>query len=162
MTWSRSLADCTPEVADGTLKLQANFFARFAPWQLVVTRTAVSLDVQQAIWLQGRSSTDAVNAARVAAGLWKISDGENHKVTWTDPEKSLHVIIPGTRDKAQAVDLAIAIDPDGPDGPLKPKIDWLNGRYPAMAVMAESLGFEAGINFRPNPDPGHLQIRRSS
>ena len=160
--FSRSLDDCTPEVAAGTLKLQARFAARFTPWQLVITRTAVSLDVQKAIYQQGRADLGTVNAARTAAGLWVITADENHEVSWTAPERSLHVLLPGKRDKSEAVDLAIAIDPDGPLGPLKPRIDWKNGRYGAMAVMAVALGFEAGYDFKPTPDPGHLQIRRAA
>ena len=159
--FSRSWDDCTPEVAEAGRKLQERFSARFAPWQLVVTRTAVSLDVQRAIHMQGRADLGAVNAARTAAGLWIITAAENHEVTWTAPERSLHVILHGIREKSEAVDLAIAIDPDGPLGPLKPRIDWKNGRYPAMAVMAEALGFQAGLRF-PKPDPGHLQIRRAA
>ena len=159
--FSRAWDTCTPEVAEAGRKLQENFFVRFAPWQLVITRTAVSLDVQEAIEMQGRFPLARVNEARLAAGLWPILPAENHMVTWTAPRKSLHVVGSGIRDLSEAVDLAIAIDPDGPLGPLKPRIDWKNNRYPAMAVLAEALGFQAGINFHPS-DPGHLQMRRTA
>ena len=156
--WSRNLKDVTSPLATATLTLQRDFFKRFAPWQLVVTRTAVSLDVQEAIHLQGRADLKTVNAARAAAGLWPITAAENHEVSWCAPMKSLHVVGPGIRALAEAVDLAIAIDPDGPTGPLKPVIDWKNGRYAAMALMAKLLGCEAGYDFSPR-DPGHIQMR---
>lgn len=163
--WSRSLTDCTPELADLAATLRREFERKRVPFFLGISRTAVSLDVQEAIRMQGRETLSVVNAKRQKSGLWLITPKENVEVTWTDPRSSLHVVAPGLRDKAEAVDFMVMTDPDGP-GPLKPIVAPEDeGQYRYMGALAVRMGLEWGGNFRnaagkPRPDWGHVQLRK--
>ena len=159
MTWSRSLNDATPELASRCLVLERQFYRDRAPLAICWTRTLVTLDVQHAIWLQGRAATDVVNATREMLGLGKITDAQNVVVTWTAPEKSKHLA--GPDGKAWAADAGIGVDPDGPNGPLKVQIAYKDlGPYQHMGALAKALGLQWGGDFRPKPDSCHVQMPR--
>lgn len=151
---SRLLSDAVPELATACRELMATYARRFAPWHLVVTSVWRSPLVQEALYAQGRvQSKTELNAIRDRAGLPPIYDeDEAHRVvTWT--RASNH-----TRTPARAVDFAVAIDPDGPSGPLKPRIDWDDERrYRQMGELAESLGLVWGGRWE-RPDMCHVEI----
>ena len=151
---SRLLSDAAPELAIACREVMAVYARRFAPWHLIVTSVWRSPLVQEALYAQGRvQSKTELNAIRDRAGLPPIYDeDEAHRVvTWT--RASNH-----TRTPARAVDFAVAIDPDGPAGPLKPRIDWDDERrYRQMGEIAESLGLVWGGRWK-RPDLCHVEL----
>ena len=138
---SRLLSTADPKLAQLATELMASYAKRFGPWQLIITNVSRSPLEQEALYAQGRvESKMELNAIRERAGLQPIySEKEAHrKVTWT--RNSRHNMVP-----SHAVDFAVALDPDGPDGPLKPVIDWEDiGRYEAMGELAKELGLVWG------------------
>jgi len=125
-------------------------------WRLLITCTHRTPAEQDAIWLQGRADLEAVNAARARVGLGSIEAAENRKVTWT--RASQHTVKP-----ARAVDLAVAFDPDGVAGKVKPAIEWDDERrYRKMGRMAERLGLVWGGSWERNPDLCHVELRRTA
>ena len=158
MSNSRSLSAADPYVAERCRLLQEEFARRFAPWCLVITSVARDAAVQEALYAQGRvASKMELNALRERAGLAPIHDeAEAHRVvTWVRTSK--HNRVP-----SEAVDLAVALDPDGPDGPIKPRIDWEDiSRYEAMGEIAKRLGLVWGGDWR-KPDYCHVEKPRES
>lgn len=155
MIQSRSLSDAAPLLAEKCLLLQEEFSRRFAPWCLVRTSVWRSPAVQEALYCQGRVSKLELNAVRERAGLPPIYDDveAGRIVTWL--RNSRHNQTP-----SQAVDFAVALDPDGPDGPLKPRIDWLTvARYEAMGEIAKRLGLVWGGDWTKR-DLCHVELPR--
>lgn len=147
---SREITACATELQSKANDLISQFWKRFAPWYLLPVFTQRTQATQTALYAQGRMSLSDVNALRYKADLPPITAEENaRKVTWTT--NSRHCIFP-----SEAIDFAIAIDPDGPTGPLKPKIDWEDeSRYKAMGALAEELGLVWGGRWG---DPGHVEL----
>ncbi|MBK9968684.1 MAG: M15 family metallopeptidase [Holophagales bacterium] len=158
MTSSRSLSDADPWLAETVLLLQEEFSRRFAPFSLLITCVRRSQLVHDALWLQGRSDAKTINAARLRAGMPPLTSEKEirSEVTWTRSTK--HCAVPF----ALAVDLAVSVDPDGPEGPLKPVIEWNDiPRYEAMGVIAKKLGLVWGGDWR-KPDYCHVEKPRFS
>lgn len=156
MNESRSLSAAVPDLADKCLLLQEEFARRFAPWCLVITSVWRSSAYQEALYCQGRVSKIELNAVRARAGLPPIYDDDEaaRVVTWLRASKHM-------RTPSEAVDLAVAIDPDGPDGPAKPRIDWKDeARYEAMGEIAKGLGLIWGGDWRKR-DLCHVELPRS-
>jgi hypothetical protein len=153
VTASRSLSDAHPLLADKVRTLQAQYAKRFAPWHLIVTSVWRSPLVQEALYAQGRVSKMELNAVRHRAGLPPIySDDEAARIV-TRTRSSRH-----NRTPSEAVDLAVAIDPDGDAGPMKPRIDWQTAsRYEAMGELAERLGLVWGGRWRMR-DLCHVEL----
>lgn len=150
---SRSLADAHPLLADKVRTLQAQYAKRFAPWCLVITSVWRSPLEQEALYCQGRVPRMELNAVREKAGMAPIYDEDEAAriVTWT--RNSRH-----NRTPSEAVDLAVALDPDGPAGPLKPRIDWHTAsRYEAMGTLAEALGLVWGGSWKRR-DLCHVEL----
>lgn len=152
---SRSLSDAHPALAEKVLLLREDFARRQAPWSLVVTSVWRDPRYQDALYAQGRATPMEVNAYRTLIGLPRLSDEDAARVvTWTRESKH-------TRRPSEAVDLAVALDPDG-DGPSKPRIDWQDeGRYRAMGAIAEKLGLVWGGSWRKR-DLCHVELPRQS
>lgn len=159
MLQSRSLADADPRLAEKCLALQKEFARRFAPWCLVITSVWRSPLVQEALYAQGRvASRMELNAIREKAGLAPIYSDEEAARIVTKSRSSKH-----NRTPSEAVDFAVALDPDGPDGPIKPRIDWKDeARYEAMGEIAKRRGLVWGGDWRmrdlchvelPKPEP---------
>lgn len=141
---SRSLDDATPLLAEKCRLLEADFARRFFPWLLIRTSVWRSPAVQEALYCQGRVPRLELNAVRERAGLPPIYDEEEAAriVTWTRASKH-------NRMPSEAVDYAVAIDPDGPEGPLKPRIDWYaESRYEAMGELAKAHGLVWGGDWK--------------
>jgi hypothetical protein len=148
---SRSLVDCDPILAEKFLLLQETYSHRFFPWFLQITCTYRTPAEQQALYAQGREGLDAVNAKRAAVGLPPISPEQNEKVTWT--LRSRH-----TRFPSQAIDVVPAIDPDGPEGPLKVIVDYNDiGRFRPLVSLAEKVGLVSGGGWG-KPDWPHIEL----
>lgn len=154
---SRSLDDARPELAEKVRELMAEYARRFAPWSLMITSVWRSPLVQEALYCQGRVPRIELNAVRERAGLPPIYDEQEaaRVVTWT--RNSRH-----NRTPSEAVDLAVVIDPDGPDGPLKPRIDWHTAsRYEAMGEIAKRLGLVWGGDWKRQRDLCHVEIPKA-
>jgi hypothetical protein len=150
---SRSLDDAQPALAMKVRLLMAEYEKRFSPWHLMVTSVWRAPLVQEALYCQGRVPRIELNAVREKAGLPPIYDEKEaaRVVTWT--RNSRH-----NRTPSEAVDLAVAIDPDG-DGPLKPRIDWHTAsRYEAMGEMAKRLGLAWGGDWVRQRDLCHVEL----
>lgn len=149
---SRSLKDASPVLAERFLRLQTLYQRRFAPWSLIVVSVYRTPQEQLALFSQGRETLDVVNDRRVHANLPPIGPTENARVvTWTT--RSRH-----TRYPAEAIDVAVALDPDGPDGPLKPRIDWEDtGHYRPLIALGDIVGLISGAAWS-TPDWGHLEL----
>ena len=153
---SRLLSDAHPLLADKVRTLQAQYAKRFAPWYLVITSVWRSPLEQEALYSQGRvASKLELNAIRERAGMPPIYDeDEAHRIV-TNTRHSRH-----NRTPSEAVDLAVAIDPDGATGPLKPRIDWITaGRYEAMGELAKKLGLAWGGDWKQR-DLCHVEMPR--
>lgn len=153
MSDSRSLSAAAPVLAEKVLLLQEEFCRRFAPWCLVITSVSRSAAVQEALYCQGRVPRLELNAVRERAGMPPIYDEHEaaRVVTWV--RSSRHNRIP-----SEAVDLAVAMDPDGPDGPIKPRIDWITtSRYEAMGEIAKRLGLAWGGDWKRR-DLCHVEL----
>jgi hypothetical protein len=125
---------------------------RFAPWQLVITSVWRSTLEQEALYVQGRVSKMELNAVRERAGLPPIYSDEEAARVVTRTRNSKH-----NRTPSEAVDFAVAIDPDGP-GPMKPRIDWQTAsRYEAMGELAERRGLVWGGRWRQR-DLCHVEL----
>ncbi len=156
---SRLLSDAHPVLAEKVRTLQAQYAKRFAPWYLVITSVHRTPLEQEALYAQGRVvSKLELNAIRERAGMPPIYDeNEAHRIV-TKTRHSMH-----NRTPSEAVDLAVAIDPDGATGPLKPRIDWMTAsRYEAMGELAKGLGLVWGGDWKqrdlchvelPKPEP---------
>ena len=150
---SRSLDDATPALAMTCRLLMAEYEKRFFPWHLMITSVWRSPLVQEALYCQGRVSKMELNSVRERAGMPPIYDDKEaaRVVTWS--RQSRH-----NRTPSEAVDFAVAIDPDGPDGPIKPRIDWLTAsRYEAMGEMAKRLGLAWGGDWKQR-DMCHVEL----
>lgn len=148
---SRSLSHAHPALANKVRILQEEFSRRFPQWRLIITSVSRTPAEQEALYLQGRVHVDLVNEARARTGMGPIGPHENVEVTWV--KQSRHNRMP-----SEAVDLAVAFDLDGIDGPGKPVIDWNDEiRYRAMGVMAENLGLVWGGRWR-TPDMAHVEL----
>jgi hypothetical protein len=147
---SREISACAPEMQRlGTLLIE-KFWKRFAPFFIMPVFTQRTPLTHEALWAQGRTDLQTVNLMRLRAGLVPITDADNNKVTWT--KNSRHLLVP-----SEAIDFAVALDPDGPSGPKKPVIEWDDmPRYRAMGVMAEELGLVWG----GESDGGHVELAR--
>lgn len=155
---SRLLSDARPELAEKVRKLLEEYARRFAPWYLVVTSVWRSPMEQEALYAQGRvASKTELNAIRERAGMPPIYDeDEAHRVvTWV--RHSRH-----NRTPSEAVDLAVAIDPDGTAGPMKPRIDWTSeSRYEAMGEIAKRLGLVWGGDWKRR-DLCHVELPKEA
>ena len=155
---SRLLSDAAPELAIACREVMAVYARRFAPFHLIVTSVWRSPLVQEALYAQGRvASKTELNAIRERAGLPPIyNEAEAHRVvTWVRTSK--HNRVP-----SEAVDFAVALDPDGPEGPQKPRIDWEDiSRYAAMGEIAKRVGLVWGGDWR-KPDYCHVEKPRES
>lgn len=154
---SRDLKDADPWVANAVRELQKQYARRFFPWFLGITCVRRSQLAHDALWLQGRADKKTINAARERAGLWLLTDPKEiaREVTWVRQTK--HTMMP-----ALAVDLAVMIDPDGPEGPLKPIIEWDDiPRYESMGALAKRLGLVWGGDWR-KPDYCHVEKPRET
>jgi len=152
---SRSLDDAAPELAEKCRLLESDFARRFFPWLLIRTSVWRSPAIQEALYCQGRVPRIELNAVRERAGLAPIYDEAEaaRVVTWT--RSSRH-----NRTPSEAVDYAVAIDPDGPDGPLKPRIDWRDeSRYEAMGEIAKAHGLFWGGDWKRR-DLCHVELPR--
>jgi len=149
---SRSLTACDPILAEKFLLLQEAYSARFFPWFLQITCTYRTPAEQQALYAQGREGLDIVNMKRAAVKLPSIRAEENeHKVTWT--LRSRH-----TRYPSEAIDVVPAIDPDGPEGPLKVRVDFDDlGHFRPLVPLAEKFGLISGGAWG-HPDWPHLEL----
>lgn len=148
---SRNLADADQIIAEKVVLLQEEFYRRYCPHELVVTYVARTREEHEALWAQGRRQLVIVNAYRARAGMAPITDKQNVEVTWTTVSK--HLLVP-----SRAVDLAVAVDPDGPEGPMKPVIEWEDEpRYHQMGAIAVSLGLVWGGNWR-KADLCHVEL----
>ena len=153
---SRLLSDAHPVLASAVRELMEMYAIRFAPWQLVITSVYRTVAEQEALYSQGRvASKLELNAVRERAGLPPIyDDAEAHRIV-TNVRHSRH-----NQHPAEAVDLAVAIDHDGPSGPLKPVIDWNTAsRYEAMGALSERLGLVWGGRWRQR-DLCHVELPR--
>lgn len=153
---SRLLSDADPLLAEKVRELQAQYAKRFAPWYLVITSVHRTPLEQEALYSQGRvASKLELNAIRERAGMHPIYDeNEAHRIV-TNTRHSKH-----NRTPSEAVDLAVAIDPDGSTGPLKPRIDWMTAsRYEAMGELAKALGLVWGGDWRQR-DLCHVELMR--
>jgi len=155
---SRLLTDARPELAEKVRALRDEYARRFAPWYLVVTSVWRSPMEQEALYAQGRvASKTELNAIRERAGMPPIYDeDEAHRVvTWV--RNSRH-----NRTPSEAVDLAVAIDPDGTAGPMKPRIDWTSeSRYEAMGEIAKRLGLVWGGDWKRR-DLCHVELPKEA
>lgn len=155
---SRLLSDARPELAAKVRALMEEYARRFAPWMLLITSVWRSPLEQEALYAQGRvASKTELNAIRERAGLPPIYDeDEAHRVvTWV--RNSRH-----NRTPSEAVDLAVALDPDGPHGPLKPRIDWQSeARYEAMGEIAKRLGLVWGGDWKRR-DLCHVEMPKEA
>lgn len=155
---SRLLSDARPELAEKVRKLLEEYARRFAPWYLVITSVWRSPMEQEALYAQGRvASKTELNAIRERAGMPPIYDeDEAHRVvTWV--RHSRH-----NRTPSEAVDLAVAIDPDGTAGPMKPRIDWTSeSRYEAMGEIAKRLGLVWGGDWKRR-DLCHVELPKEA
>lgn len=152
---SRSLADAHPLLAEKAREVMAEYARRFQPWCLVITSVWRSPELQEALYCQGRVSKIELNAVRERVNLPPIYDDDEAAriVTWT--RASRH-----NRTPSEAVDFAVAIDPDGPLGPIKPRIDWLtSSRYEAMGEIAKAHGLVWGGDWRRR-DLCHVELAR--
>jgi len=148
---SRNLADADPTLATLVKALQEEFFRRYCPHELVVTYVARTREEHEALWAQGRRPLVIVNAYRARAGMAPITEKANVEVTWTTDSK--HLRIPSL-----AVDLAVAVDPDGAEGPMKPVIEWEDEpRYHQMGAIAIDLGLRWGGSWK-KPDLCHVEL----
>lgn len=154
---SRLLSDAHPLLAEKVRALMAEYARRFAPWRLVITSVWRSPLEQEALYAQGRVSQAELNLARARAGMAPIRDADEAARVVTKTRNSRHNSIP-----AEAVDLAVAIDPDGEDGPVKPRIDWHTAsRYEAMGEMAKRLGLAWGGDWKQR-DLCHVELSRDA
>lgn len=154
---SRSLDMAHPALAEKVLMLMEDFSTRHAPFSLLITSVWRDQRLQAALYAQGRALPEEVNAIRAGLGLTPLRAEEAARVvTWTRSSKH-------TRRPSEAVDLAVVLDPDGPDGPIKPVIDWQDeGRYRAMGALAERLGLVWGGSWARHRDLCHVELRRES
>lgn len=153
---SRLLSDAHPLLAEAVKELMQMYAIRFSPWHLVVTSVWRSMAEQEALFSQGRvASKTELNAVRERAGMAPIYDeAEAHRIV-TRVRNSKH-----NRTPSEAVDLAVAIDYDGPTGPMKPVIDWnCESRYEAMGEMAKRLGLVWGGDWKAR-DLCHVELAR--
>jgi hypothetical protein len=143
------LSDCHPALISRWERVAATFARRFAPWFLRVTRTLATTAEQAALFAQGREDLATVNALRKAVGLWPISPSENtYTVTPCDGirVRSNHQgVLVGEVLKSTALDFVPAIDPDGPEGPMKVRVDWVDeGRFRSAGQIAMAEGLVWG------------------
>lgn len=133
---SRDLRDAHPVLAEKVGEVMREFARAASPRTLIVTCTYRSPAEQLELYRQGRSRP-------------------GKKVTECDGVRkvSMHNVLP-----ARAVDLAVVIDPDGPAGPLKPRVEWDElPEYRRMGEIAESLGLVWGGRWAKFDGP-HLQL----
>jgi hypothetical protein len=114
---------------------------------------------QYALYLQGRESLDKVNHARENASLYKITEEQNKKVTWTLDSKH---IINDKRKLSEAFDIVIV-----KDGKLTwdLKVDVNNNDIPDyidLAIFGNKIGLICGDYFKdkegkPKPDYCHFE-----
>lgn len=149
---SRDVRDCSPFMREKDALLREAFSRRFAPFFLMPTMTARTPETHAAFWAQGRTDAATVNALRSRAGLPTLPDQKTRQeITWIRHSKHVRWI-PGPggvlMPVSEAIDYAVALDPDGPAGPLKPTIEWDDRpRYRSMGTIAESLGLAWGGHY---------------
>lgn len=151
---SRDLKDLHPVVrakTESLLKLcEANKI------KIIITQTLRTADEQSAYYARGRRPLAVVNALYAKAGLAPISARENKSIV-----TKAATIANSFHGYGLAIDFAV-MNPDGKTVLWDPNKD-LDGdgvsEYREVAKLAESLGFEAGINWSSMPDAPHLQMR---
>ena len=149
---SREVRDCSAFMQAKDRELREAFSRRFAPFFLMPYMTARTVETHEAYWAQGRADTKTVNALRQKAGLAPLNDKQAaRQCTWTKRSKHVRWMPDRSgvlRPCAEAIDYGVAIDPDGPAGPMKPVIEWDDEpRYAAMGALAEGLGLAWGGHF---------------
>lgn len=153
---SRSLRHADPILAERVTCLVEDYSRRFAPWTLVITSVWRSDACQRALYAQGRRPLPEVNALRKLCDMPPIDDTANaHPVTWVT--SSRHTMLP-----SRAVDLAVALDPDGSEGPTKARITWDDeARYAQMGELARRNGLVWGGDWKRR-DMCHVELPRES
>ena len=113
-----------------------------------VTSTLRTQLEQFALWLQGRTSLQIVNTARLMAGMFPISEKENtYTVTNCDG-----VTVMSRHQVGDAMDVALV----GPNGnPVWPSSD--DPRWGIMGAIGEKHGFRWGGRWL-HPDPAHYEF----
>ena len=139
--------DLVPVVRDAAKRAIADLIARGVPY--VVTSTLRTLGEQEALYAQGRKSTDEVNAKRAAAGMYPISAGEN-SYTVTDCDGTTH------KSKHQG-GRALDVVPSEGGRPVWP--EWNDPRWKDIASSFKAEGFEWGGDWEDFPDRPHYQMR---
>lgn len=124
--------------------------------KIIITQTLRSAEEQAAFYARGRKPLATVNALYAKAGLAPITDKENKSIVTKAAtiENSFHGY-------GLAIDFAV-LGLDGKTILWDPNKDLDNdgvSEYHEVAKLAESLGFEAGINWSSMPDAPHLQMR---
>lgn len=153
---SVDLAALHPLLAERWLQLKEEYERKYAP-ELLIATSGLRRDSQQiALYAQGRRPLYEVNALRKVAGYAPITAAENEEerdiVTFADGirKRSDHqgVLYEG-RLVAVALDVAPALDPDGP-GPGKPVIPWKDiPRFERIGPLAKLVGLDWGGNWTP-------------
>lgn len=158
------LSDCHPALVSRWEEVAKVYARRFAPWFLRVTFTLRTEAEQRALYAQGREALGVVNLLRKEAGLWLLSPAENipgHTVTNCDGVlvRSNHQgVMHDGRLVSTALDFVPAIDPDGPAGPLKVRVDFADaGRFHSVGALAMREGLIWGGTWR-KPDMPHVEL----
>lgn len=125
----------------------------------VVTCVERTILEQMALYVQGRLSVDDVNMYRMVAGMDRIKEGSNRKVTWT--LNSRHIVnfydADITNDYSLAFDFAL-MKYDRPHWDIKLSInDNEIPDYIEAGHIARECGLTSGA-FWKNPDYCHCQI----
>jgi len=155
---SRLLSDAHPLLASLCRDVMDEYGRRFAPWHLVITSVHRSIAEQEALYAQGRvASKTELNAIRERAGMPPIYDEDEAHRKVTNVRNSKH-----NRTPSLAVDFAVAIDHDGPRGPMKPVIDWNTAsRYEALGEIARRHGLVWGGDWTQR-DLCHVELQRET
>lgn len=147
MGLNRDINALEPEARDKAIKLLDALKAEGIP--VMVNETRRSQAVQNAYYKQGRAPLIDVNAARVAVGLWTISNEENRNpITYTLNSK--HIL-------GKAIDIV----------PLQNGKSWWNAPkevWERIGLIGESVGFIWGGRFtnasgKPFPDSPHFEVQ---
>lgn len=156
------LSDCHPALASRWAEVARVYARRFAPWFLRVTFTLRTEAEQRALYAQGREALGVVNTLRKEAKLGPLTPEANQR-TVTDLDGVTHRsnhqgVLYGGRLLSTALDFVPAIDPDGPAGPLKVRVDYEDAvRFRSVGALAIREGLIWGGTWR-KPDMPHVEL----
>lgn len=162
------VTDCHPYIVERWPRIEVRFalkMAPFGPWFLRRTRTLCTDAEQIALFAQGRKPLLDVNDLRAKAGLVPIPNSENqYTVTNADGvhDRSNHqgVWVKGKL-LSRAVDIVPAVDPDGPAGPMKVRVDWKDvNKFRIFGEIAENEGLVWGGRWH-KPDMPHVEVPKN-